>query len=171
MKDRLSQFLKKEGFTLIRFAEMMDVGPSTVSHIISGRNKPGFDFIEKILRRFPHLNPDWLILGVLPIYRIEIKNGDEINIPINNNDSIGMFNFEALEEKITHKENLSDDTLKRDTNEAFLHDNQLLETIQIKSLQLDEIISENVVPEKPSKKIERVIILYDNATFTCYSTE
>ena len=33
-----------------------------ISHILKGRNKPGIEFLQKILRAFPKLNPDWLLL-------------------------------------------------------------------------------------------------------------
>lgn len=69
MKERLDKFIKNEGLTPARFAEIMAVQPSSISHILGGRNKPSFDFIEKMLLRFPRLNPDWLILGKGSIYR------------------------------------------------------------------------------------------------------
>ena len=69
MKDRLEKFIKTEGLTPSRFAEIMGVQPSSISHILGGRNKPSFDFIEKMLQRFPKLNPDWLLLGKGNIYR------------------------------------------------------------------------------------------------------
>lgn len=70
MKERLEKFIKTEGLTPSRFAEIMGVQPSSISHILGGRNKPSFDFIEKMLLRFPKINPDWLLLGKGPIYRL-----------------------------------------------------------------------------------------------------
>lgn len=69
MKDRLAQFLKKEGLTAVKFAEIMEVQPSSISHLLAGRNKPNFDFISRMLLRFPDLNPDWLINGMGAIYK------------------------------------------------------------------------------------------------------
>jgi len=69
MKERLDKFIKTEGLTPSRFAEIMGVQPSSISHILGGRNKPSYDFIEKFLLRFPKVNPDWLILGKGQIYR------------------------------------------------------------------------------------------------------
>lgn len=69
MKERLEKFIRTEGLTPSRFAEIMGVQPSSISHILSGRNKPSFDFIEKMLLRFPKVNPDWLLVGKGSIYR------------------------------------------------------------------------------------------------------
>ena len=41
------------------------------SQASAGRNKPGFDLLQKILRRFPRINPDWLLLDSDKIYRDE----------------------------------------------------------------------------------------------------
>lgn len=73
MKDRLAQFLKKEELTAVKFAEIMEVQPSSISHLLAGRNKPNFDFISRMLLRFPGLNPDWLINGIGEIYKSNPK--------------------------------------------------------------------------------------------------
>ncbi|MBN1132639.1 MAG: helix-turn-helix transcriptional regulator [Bacteroidales bacterium] len=63
MKDRLIRLLDSEQLTASKFADIIGVQPSSVSHVLSGRNKPSFDFIEKTLKAFPGVNPEWLILG------------------------------------------------------------------------------------------------------------
>ncbi|MDD3108738.1 MAG: helix-turn-helix transcriptional regulator [Alistipes sp.] len=70
MKDRLSKFMEQERLTASRLSEILGVQPATISHILSGRNKPSFEFIEKMLMRFPKVNPDWLLLGKGGIYRV-----------------------------------------------------------------------------------------------------
>lgn len=69
MKDRLQKFLNYEGLSRSNFAQIMGVQQSSITHILSGRNKPSFDFIEKMLQRFPKIAPDWLIMGKGPMYR------------------------------------------------------------------------------------------------------
>ena len=63
MNRRLQQFLELEQLKPAQFADIMGIQRSNVSHILSGRNKPGFDFIQKFLLKFPSVNPDWLLLG------------------------------------------------------------------------------------------------------------
>lgn len=63
MKDRIIKFLTHENLTATKFADEIGVQRSSVSHILSGRNNPGFEFIQKILARYKYLNADWLILG------------------------------------------------------------------------------------------------------------
>jgi transcriptional regulator with XRE-family HTH domain len=63
MKERLLQLLEREQITPSRFADIIGVQRSSVSHIVSGRNNPSFDFLQKTLVAFPGLRAEWLLLG------------------------------------------------------------------------------------------------------------
>jgi len=63
IKDRILKFLTRQKLSSSKFADIIGVQRSSVSHILSGRNKPSLDFLQKILSGFPELNSDWLILG------------------------------------------------------------------------------------------------------------
>ena len=69
MKDQTIKLLKEENLTSARFAEKIGVQPSSISHILSGRNKPSFDFLIKILKFFPDINSEWLLTGKGNIYK------------------------------------------------------------------------------------------------------
>lgn len=73
MKDRIHKLLTAEGIQPNKFAEIIGVQRSSISHILSGRNKPSFDVIQSILRKFPRLNSDWLILGSGEMYKKTIQ--------------------------------------------------------------------------------------------------
>jgi Helix-turn-helix. len=47
MNNRLQQFLSLENLTPSALADKLGVQRSGLSHILSGRNKPGYDFIKK----------------------------------------------------------------------------------------------------------------------------
>lgn len=63
MISRLERFMNEEGLTNAKLAEILDIQRSGLSHILSGRNKPSYDFIEKLVTNFPNLNIMWLITG------------------------------------------------------------------------------------------------------------
>ena len=69
MREKLLNLMKSEQLTASKLAELLDIQPSGISHILSGRNKPSFDLVQKILRRFPRVNPDWLLLDKNEMYR------------------------------------------------------------------------------------------------------
>lgn len=69
MKERLLEFLKIENKSSAQFAEEIGVQPSSISHIISGRNNPSLDFVVKMLNKYPALSTDWLLFGKGNMYR------------------------------------------------------------------------------------------------------
>ena len=73
MQDRILKILTGNQLSATRFADIIGVQKSSISHILSGRNKPSFDFIEKILIKFPDINPEWLILGKGNMYRASVQ--------------------------------------------------------------------------------------------------
>jgi transcriptional regulator with XRE-family HTH domain len=68
MKERLIQLLDLEQLSPSKFADLIGVQRSSISHVISGRNKPSFDFLQKTLKAFPGLNASWLMLGEGTMY-------------------------------------------------------------------------------------------------------
>ena len=62
-KDRLKEILDKEDLTASKFAEKSGIQRSSVSHILSGRNKPSLDFVIKVNNAFDDVSLDWLIKG------------------------------------------------------------------------------------------------------------
>ena len=78
---RLRLLLENERLTSSQFAKIVGYRPSSISHILSGRNKPGFDFIQEILKKFDNINPEWLILGRGEMYRTTDKVVDDDKEP------------------------------------------------------------------------------------------
>jgi transcriptional regulator with XRE-family HTH domain len=60
---RLQILLQHYGLTASAFADSLDVQRSSVSHIVSGRNKPSLDFVLKILHAYPEVDLQWLLNG------------------------------------------------------------------------------------------------------------
>lgn len=68
MKERFDRILIDKNLSATRFAGMIGVHASAVSHILSGRSKPGFDVLAKIAQAFPDISLDWLITGNSDMY-------------------------------------------------------------------------------------------------------
>lgn len=60
---RLTQILETYNLSASAFAEKIGVGRSSISHILSGRNKPSLDFVMKIIHEFPEVDLYWLLEG------------------------------------------------------------------------------------------------------------
>ena len=69
MEQRLLAFFKAENISQSDFADSIGISRAAVSHLLSGRNKPGFDVISRIIHEFPTLSAEWLIAGTGKMYR------------------------------------------------------------------------------------------------------
>ena len=63
IQDRIRVIMKSGNLTASEFADKIDVKRSNLSHVLSGRNKPSLDFLEKVINAFPKVNAAWLITG------------------------------------------------------------------------------------------------------------
>ena len=63
MEERLLNILKYYNLSPSSFADKLGVQRSSISHLLSGRNKPGFDFLSRVIQHFTDLNIEWFITG------------------------------------------------------------------------------------------------------------
>lgn len=63
IKDRIRMIIDSHQLTAGAFADRIGVQRSNVSHILSGRNKPGYEFLEKVVKAFPKVQAHWLLTG------------------------------------------------------------------------------------------------------------
>jgi len=61
---RLKKILDYYDLSASAFAEIITVQRSSISHILSGRNKPSLEFITKVLNAFPDIDLLWFLSGV-----------------------------------------------------------------------------------------------------------
>lgn len=81
MKDRILKFLNSEQLSPAKFADDIGVQRSSISHILSGRNNPSFDFIQKMLQKYPRLNAEWLVIGRGEMYKTALVQGNLFEQP------------------------------------------------------------------------------------------
>lgn len=61
--NRLNKILDYYDLSAASFADSIEVGRSSISHILSGRNKPSLDFVMKVVKNFPEVELYWLLNG------------------------------------------------------------------------------------------------------------
>ncbi len=71
---RLQKILNQYGVSATAFSEEIGVNRSTISHLLSGRNKPSLEFILKIIQHYPEVELYWLLNGK-GIFPSEKKSG------------------------------------------------------------------------------------------------
>lgn len=74
MKTRIRKIIENEQLSASDFAKKIEIQKSSVSHILSGRNKPSLEVVQKILVAFDKLNTEWLIFGTGNMYKTPAKS-------------------------------------------------------------------------------------------------
>ena len=144
IKDRLAHILRAKNLTASQFAELMEIQPSNVSHLLNGRNKPSLDFLTKLKEIFPEYSFDWIIMGKKPI---------TINEPTPVTFEDNKMRFEEVEDERINEFD--------DIDEHF--DNEFNKNV-IKSI-------DNQVVEDANVKIEKIILVYSDKTFDIISAK
>ncbi len=143
MKDRLQRFLDLEQLTPAKLADILDVQRSGLSHILSGRNNPGFDFINKLLTKFPSLSSEWLITGKGKVYKesggIQIEKKPVVMPSQEPSGSLFSFDNESINPVLEHE---------------YPSENQIFET--------------DPIDMRKNKTLMKVLMIYSDNTFTEY---
>ena len=153
MREKLLKLMEHEKLTASRLAELLGIRSSGISHILSERNKPSYDFLQKILRRFPNINPDWLLLDSDQMYR----------------------NAEAGAAKPLVSDNVTNSATNSELafdDKNFPFKTDLVETAQ---QHISTCAERNLQSEIPSyalpnerRGVKRVIVLFEDHTFESY---
>lgn len=149
MREKLLKLMKSEKLSSSRLAEILEIQPSSISHILSGRNKPSYDFLVKILRRFPTLNPDWLLLDAEQMYR----SNEELDRRINDTNTQSSQTTGSAEKMIVNSKsalNPKNESSQNSTNRP------------VENIAAVTNIATN------GRTIERVIVLYTDKSFEAY---
>lgn len=67
MVERIRTLLEARQLTPTQFADAIGVARPIVSHILSGRNKPSLEVVQRILAAMPELSMAWLLNGTGPV--------------------------------------------------------------------------------------------------------
>lgn len=141
MQERFKQLLEEKKLTATRFATLIKVNASAMSHILNGRSKPGFDVLDKIAQAFPDVNLNWLISGKGTIYNHQLPR---VELP----EEVEKMEMEAGREK----EEL-----------AVLPENT--ETTATPPVQMP---SAPFATASASKKIKRIVLFFEDGSFEDY---
>jgi predicted transcriptional regulator len=138
---RLETIFEYYGLTASFFADKINVQRSSISHLLSGRNKPSLDFILKVIENFPEVELLWLLNGKGTFPKGE--NGSEEKTVISAN------------EKVVQENNLFSNDITAAKKNA-----ELSTTIPIIQSEEKSVHSDS--------KIERIVVFYTDGTFKNY---
>lgn len=81
---RLEILLEYYTLNASSFADKIGVQRSSMSHLLSGRNKPSLDFVMKIMEVFPDVNVYWILDGKGSFLKSNLENEKTEPVKIEN---------------------------------------------------------------------------------------
>lgn len=74
---RIQKIMNYYSLTASALADQLGVLRSSISHLLSERNKPSLDFVLKIINKYPEIDLYWLLYGKGTFPKEEVKNPKE----------------------------------------------------------------------------------------------
>lgn len=142
MNTRLKQFLAAENITQAQFADSINVVRASVSHVLSGRNNPSFDFIKAMMNKYPRLNIEWLMFGKGKMYKEQPPASRQI-------EEDRLFPSEEPDTLFS----VPDSVHEPEEYPAIASSNELID--------LNDTVQHSVI----QRKVIKVIIMFDDGTF------
>lgn len=141
MNTRLKQFLAAENISQAQFADSINVVRASVSHVLSGRNNPSFDFIKAMMIKYPQLNIEWLMFGKGKMYKDQQAPDND---PKHSTLLFEDFDNVSEEPMIFPEKDFKSDILSSNAPSTLNEDAKLPES---------------------QRKVAKIIILYDDGTY------
>ena len=141
--------MQKEEMTAAQFAEKIGLSPSSLSHILNGRNNPSLDVVMKIHKACNYVNLPWLIYGEGEMeWKAEAPKQEGTGISgMALFDESAFFTSEGTEERENRKEMAPKTPVYAPK----------------------EIVREEIkYIEKPARKITEIRIFFDNGTYETF---
>ncbi|MCI4442315.1 MAG: helix-turn-helix transcriptional regulator [Lentimicrobium sp.] len=135
------------------FADKIGVQRSSLSHLLSGRNKPSLDFILKISAIFPDVDLYWILNGKGTFPKSELNSEPNIVSPT------PIFVPPIAATKIETPPDLFSEKISNSKNQSEENFSNHFANTPISS------------HPKKEGEIDRIVIFYKNGTFTTYSPE
>ncbi|WP_313113262.1 helix-turn-helix domain-containing protein [Aequorivita sediminis] len=135
---RLEKILEYYGISATAFAEKMDFNRSTISHLLSGRNKPSLDFVMKLLKEFPEVEMNWLLYGK-GSFPSTLENFKDIEVEKSKPSKSSEKNLDLFSTTTSNDEKKGVSSLKR--------------------------VEQNL---DSGKEIDKIVIFYSDGTFKAY---
>ena len=166
LADRVQEVMSEFNLTSKEFAEKIGVQRSSISHIVSGRNKPSLDFIMKLTTTFPELNSKWLLHGKEEMIKSDNSDVTNVNKPLSKPSDRGITSVTDSEEREVYERKPSQPQNDRP-----------IRATQPTSRDQSEPIDKPEEKEKPnpqqthatakpgSKKLSKVILVYSDGSF------
>ena len=147
---RLEKILDYYNLNASSFADKIGVQRSSLSHLLSGRNKPSLDFVLKISEVFPEVDLYWILNGEGTFPKGDRKMEQKTIAPLES---------KIVTETVFEKKNSPEDLFSK--MESSPVENKKIETSDT-SKQLQNFNNNG--------EVDKIVFFYKNGTFKIYNS-
>jgi transcriptional regulator with XRE-family HTH domain len=166
MNKRIEKLLAEIDMSPSLFADAIGVQRATISHILSGRNNPSLDLVQKVLSRFPELNPDWILSGNGDMWRESRKQEPSTESSNPDKASSKPQQSKLFDENPEENELLEEKpSQKQGEREKMRITHERLEQGSEKIMHRAKSSAEG----QESRSVIKVIVLYSDHTFEAFT--
>ncbi|RZS93680.1 helix-turn-helix domain-containing protein [Aquimarina brevivitae] len=152
---RIEKIMDHYTISASAFADAMGVGRSSISHILSGRNKPSLDFVMRIVEAYPEVSLHWLLYN-------------EGSFPPASNQSNDTTAKEVIKTSTTPaKNNLQEPQQASDLFSGSNEEENVFSTSGPKPKEQLNVPVDNTT--FTDQAIEKIVLFYKNGTFKSYA--
>lgn len=176
MKEKIQHLMESERLRPSQLAAKLGIKAAGISHILSGRNNPSFDMLQRILQQFPTINPDWLLLDDPQMYRpasapaaLPMSHSTPSTPPIATAPNSGLFDRTPIDRSVTPTPSVATvsptspmpgaSTTAPSQSTATSSDNEQHAPLA-SPLEL--------LATRSGTRVERIVIFYEDHTFETY---
>lgn len=168
MIERVQLIIKAKNLTASQFADEIGIQRSGMSHVLTGRNNPSLEFVQKILRRYPEIDTNWLIFGNGSMYSENLLANANIKVLPDKETAVSDGNdlFSALvpdSGKKTTLEIVPEIERKASENKNIIRDPPLI--IPSQEMAKETYSSPGTEISKPKGKVDKIILFYSDNSF------
>ncbi|HKX87091.1 MAG TPA: helix-turn-helix transcriptional regulator [Flavobacterium sp.] len=156
---RLEIILDYYSLSASSFADKIGVQRSSLSHLLSGRNKPSLDLILKIVNEFPEVDLYWIVNGNGNFPKSEFKKEDITEKPLAPLPSLPL-------------DTILDESNNKTQTDLFSSQNSFEEKNLVNEIP-KEIFSntQNLEHTVHDSEIDQIVIFYRDGTFKIYKNQ
>ncbi len=155
LSEKIELLIKRKQLSASQFADKLGIPRSSISHILSGRNKPSLDVVQKILRVFPEITAEDLLFEDRTLGSVAIVK-----------EITAAPSTPSLFDPILPTPS---ESVKNNSSEQTIVQSNLRRTRESSNTERNSSAPASAQVLNPTyleKKIERVLIFYSDGTFS-----
>ncbi|MCL1942440.1 MAG: hypothetical protein FWF54_02685 [Candidatus Azobacteroides sp.] len=143
MLDRIKQYIDFKGINISRFEKSIDMSNASFGKSLKNKGSIGSDKLERILKAYPDLNPEWLLTGKGEMLKKLDSSTVNQSIRGNNNIQTGHNNIQTVNNsKVTGTNRHHSDSPDVDVLQAKIDEkDRLIAEKDVQLAEKDAIIS------------------------------